>query len=150
MANDPKPVRITDGNQTLTVIERFRTHLSDNPADFPTLTAEHLMGGKLLDAQDTRVRAEIDNVLPRDLRARAVGAFLFKRLRDSNVVLLYDVYLLQRAGFVQLLKETMRPDSLAHGLTDKELERAWEIYEFNMQLLAKRGAQWRKRKDWRG
>jgi hypothetical protein len=64
--------------------------------------------------------------------------------------MLYDVYLLQRKGFVQLLKETARPDSLAHDLTYKELERAWEIFELNMQTLAKSGANLRKRKDWRG
>ncbi len=145
-----RPIITTDGNQTLAVIERLKTHLSDNPADFPKLTAAHLMGAPLVGAKDTRVRTEIDEIMPRDLRARACGAFLFKTLRDANPVLLYDVYLLQREGFVQLLKETSRPDSLSDGLTDKELERAWEIFEFNMQRLAEAGGRFRRRKDWRG
>lgn len=145
-----RPVITTDGNQTLAVIERFKQVLSDNPKDFPVLTAAHLMGGESTSPLDTGVRNEIDNVMSRDLRARAVGAFLFKVLRDAHPILMYDVYLLQRKGFVTLLRETDRPDSLAHGLTDKERERAWEIYEFNMQLLAKSGANLRRRKDWRG
>jgi hypothetical protein len=149
MSNDQRPIITSDGNETLAVIERVKRALSDNPKDFPTLTAAHLMGGPQTEAQDSRVRTEIDGVLPRDLRARATGAFLFKILRDANPILLYDVYLLQRTGFVLLLKETMRPDSLAHGLSDKELERAWEIFEVNMQILAKRGGQLRKRRDWR-
>lgn len=148
--SDQRPVITTDGNQTLAVIERVKRAMSDDPKLFPKLTAAHLMGGPLIGATDTQVRREIDDVLPRGLRARAVGAFLFKVLRDANAILLYDVFLLGRAGFVQLLKETMRPDSLASGLSDKELEQSWSIYEFNMQLLAKRGATLRKRKDWRG
>ena len=148
--SDHKIIITDDGNQRLHAIERIKRQMSDNPADFPVLKAEHLMGAKLVGATDTQVRRQIDDVMPRDLRARAVGAFLFKILRDAHPVLMYDVYLLQREGFVQLLKETTRPDSLADGLTDKELERAWEIYEHNMQILAKRGATMRKRKDWRG
>lgn len=148
--SDHQRIITTDGNQTLTVIERVKRALSDNPKDFPALTAAHLMGGPSEEAQDTRVRTEIDTILSRDLRARASGAFLFKILRDAAPVLLYDVYLLQRRGFVQLLKETMRPDSLAHGLTDQELELAWEVFEHNMQLLAAAGARMRKRRDWRG
>lgn len=150
--SDHQRITLTDGNQRLDVIERLKRQMSDNPKDFPRLTAAHLMGGELIGATDTRVRTEIDAIpgLSRDLRARATGAFLFKTLRDANPILMYDVYLLGREGFVQLLKETSRPDSLAHGLEDKELERSWEIYEFNMQLLAKRGAQLRKRRDWRG
>lgn len=151
MSDDDRPVITSDGNQTLAVIEKVKRALSDNPKDFPTLTAAHLMGGATsVGAIDTGVRTQIDQILPRDLRARVTGAFLFKVLRDANPVLLHEVYLLQRPGFVQLLKETMRPDSLASGLTDKELERAWEIYEHNITLLAKRGAYFRKRKDWRG
>lgn len=149
MSDERRPIITTDGNQTLAVIERLKAYQSDNPKDYPTLTAAHLMGGETTEATDTRVRIEIDQIMSRDLRARATGAWLFKCLR-GNPVLLYDVYLLGRYGFVQLVKETMRPDSLAHGLTDKELERAWEIYEFNMQLLAQAGARMRKRKDWRG
>lgn len=145
-----RPIVTTDGNQTLAVIERFKNLLSDNPKDFPALTAAHLMGGEATSPLDTRVRNDIDALLSRDLRARAVGAFLFKILRDAHPIMLYDVYLLQRKGFVQLLKETSRPDSLSNGLTDKELERAWEIFELNMQILAKSGANIRKRKDWRG
>lgn len=148
--NDDRPVITSDGNQTLAVIERVKRAMSDNPKDFPRLTAAHLMGGPTLVAEDTRVRTEIDTILPRDLRARATGAFLFKVLRDAHPILLYDVYLLQRTGFVTLLRETMRPDSLAHGLSDKELERAWEIFEHNMKLLAARGANLRRRRDWRG
>lgn len=150
MNDNRRPVITTDGNQTLAVIERFKQALSDNPKDFPTLTAAHLMGGASTDPLDTRVRSHMDDLMSRDLRARATGAFLFKILRDAHPILLYDVYLLHRTGFVTLLKETSRPDSLAHGLSDKELERAWEIYEFNMQLLAKAGANLRRRKDWRG
>lgn len=150
--HNQRPIITSDGNQTLAVIDRVKRHLSDNPKDFPALTAAHLMGGPSTEAEDTRVRTEIDSIpgLTRDLRARATGAFLFKVLRDAAPVLLYDVYLLQRQGFVQLLKETSRPDSLAHGLTDGELERAWEIFEHNMKLLAARGAHMRRRKDWRG
>ena len=148
--SDHRIIITDDGNQRLHAVERIKRQMSENPADFPQLTAEHLMGATLVGAKDTQVRREIDDVMPRDLRARAVGAFLFKILRDAHPVLMYDVYLLQREGFVQLLKETTRPDSLADGLTDKELERAWEIYEHNMQILAKRGATMRKRKDWRG
>lgn len=140
----------TDGNQTLAVIERFKRRFSDNPKDFPVLTAAHIMGGEADPVTDTRVSREIDRLLPRDLRARAVGAFMFKRLRDADAILLYDVYLLGRRGFVQILKETTRPDSLAAGLTEQELERAWEIFEHNMRLLAERGMRMRKRKDWRG
>jgi hypothetical protein len=147
--SDHRIIITDDGNQRLHAIERIKRQMSDNPADFPQLKAEHLMGAPLVGAKDTKVRRQIDDVMPRDLRARAVGAFLFKILRDAHPVLMYDVYLLQRDGFVQLLKETTRPDSLADGLTDKELERAWEIYELNMQILAKRGATLRKRKDWR-
>lgn len=143
--SDPKPVIVSDGNSRLVTIDRVRRVLSDNPADYPKLTAEHLMHAKLVGAEDTQVRREIDAILPRDLRARSVGAFLFKILRDAHINLLYDVYLLQREGFVQLLKETNRPDSLSDGLTTKELERAWEIFEFNMQLLAKKGQQFRRR-----
>lgn len=150
MAKDTRrPIVTSDGNRTLSVIERMQQHLSDNPADYPTLTAAHIMGGAETDPTDTRVRTHLDSLMSRDLRARAVGAFLFKRLRDSNIVLCYDVYLLGRAGFVQLMKETMRPDSLASGLTDGEFERAYELYEFNMQLLANKG-KLRPRKDWRG
>jgi hypothetical protein len=148
--SDKRIVRTTDGNQTLTVIERLKQQLSDNPKDYPTLTAAHLMGGPSVEATDTLVRTNIDSVLTRDQRARATGAFLFKRLRDANPVLLHEVYLLGRQGFVTTLKETMRPDSLASGLSDKELERAWEIYEHNIKLLAEAGARWRKRKDWMG
>lgn len=148
--SDHRIIITDDGNQRLHAVERIKRQMSENPADFPQLKAEHLMGAPLVGAKDTQVRREIDDVLPRDLRARATGAFLFKILRDAHPVLMYDVYLLQRDGFVQLLKETARPDSLADGLTDKELERAWEIYEHNMQILAKRGATMRKRKDWRG
>lgn len=148
--SNQRPVITSDGNRTLAVIERFKKELSDNPKDFPALTAAHLMGGEATSPLDTRVRNEMDNLMSHDLRARAVGAFLFKVLRDAHPILMYDVYLLQRQGFVTLLKETMRPDSLAHGLSDKELERSWEIYEFNMQLLAKAGANLRKRRDWRG
>lgn len=144
-----RPVVTSDGNQTLAVIERFKRELSDNPKDFPALTAAHLMGGESLKPTDTLVRNFIDGVMSRDLRARAVGAFLFKVLRDAHPILLYDVYLLQRKGFVQLLKETARPDSLAHGLSEKEMERAWEIFEHNMHLLAASGANIRRRKDWR-
>lgn len=147
--SDQKITRTDDGNQVLTVIERVKGALSDNPADFPALTAAHLMGGEKEQERDTRIATDIDAVLPRNLRARAVGAFLFKRLRDSNAVLLYDVYLLQRKGFVTLLKETMRADSLASGLTDKELELSWEVFEHNMQMMAASGARMRKRKDWR-
>jgi len=149
MSDDHKIIVTDDGNQRLTAIERIKRQMSDNPADFPALTAEHLMGAKLVQAKDTGIRNEIDAVMSRDLRARATGAFLFKVLRDAHPIMLYDVYLLQRDGFVQLLKETMRPDSLASGLTDKELERAWDIFDHNMQLLAGRGGQLRKRKDWR-
>lgn len=148
--SDHRIIITDDGNQRLHAIERIKRQMSDNPADFPQLKAEHLMGAPLVGAKDTQVRRNIDDVMPRDLRARAVGAFLFKILRDAHPVLMYDVYLLGRDGFVQLLKETTRPDSLADGLTDKELERAWEIFEHNMQILAKRGATMRKRKDWRG
>lgn len=142
-------IHLTDGNQTLDVIERVKRHLSDNPKDFPTLTAAHLgFGGKEVPTGE-RVDYYIDQIMSRDLRSRAVGAAMFKVLTVAHV-LLYDVYLLGRFGFVQLLKETMRADSLAAGLNDKELERSWEIYEHNMQLLAARGAHLRKRKDWRG
>lgn len=144
-----RPIITSDGNQTLAVIERVKRAMSDDPKLFPRLTAAHLMGGEIIGAKDTQVRREIDDVLSRDLRARAVGAFLFKVLRDANPILLHEVYLLQRNGFVQLLKETMRPDSLADGLTDKEMERSWEIYAHNVQLLAEKGIKWRKRKDWR-
>lgn len=144
-----RPIITRDGNQTLTVIERLRHELSDDPHDFPTLTGAMLTGGPETGAVDTRVRNELDTLMSRDFRARVVGAALFKRLRDSNIILCYDVYLLGRHGFVNLLRETMRPDSMADGLTDKELERAFEIYEYNMQLLADKG-KLRKRKDWRG
>jgi hypothetical protein len=144
-----RPVITSDGNQTLAVIERFKRALSDNPKDFPALTAAHLMGGEATSALDTRVRNELDTLMSRELRARAVGAFLFKILRDAHPILLYDVYLLQRKGFVTLLKETTRPDSMASGLEDKDLELAWEVFERNMQILAKTGANLRKRKDWR-
>lgn len=147
--SDQKITRTTDGNQTLTVIERVKGVLSDNPADFPVLTAAHLMGGEKEKEQNTGVARNIDALMSRDLRARATGAFLFKRLRDSNAVLLYDVYLLQRKGFVLLLKETARPDSISDGLSDKELELAWEVFEHNMKRLAAAGARMRKRKDWR-
>lgn len=148
--SDHKFLITDDGNQRLAVIERVKRAMSDNPNDFPTLTAAHLMGGVSGDKVDTGVATNIDTLLSRDLRARATGAFLFKILRDAHPILLYDVYLLQRAGFVQLLKETDRPNSLSSWLSDKELERAWEIFEHNMKLLAARGAQLRKRKDWRG
>lgn len=152
MSDQSRPIITSDGNQTLAVIERVKRALSDNPKDFPRLTAAHLMGGEQTQAHDTHVRTEIDSIpgLSRDLRARASGAFLFKILRDAHPILMFDVYLLQRDGFVTLMEETMRPDSLAHGLTRKELERAWEIYEHNMKLLAARGANLRKRRDWRG
>lgn len=145
---DHRIVITDDGNQRLTVIERTKRFLSDNPKDFPKLTAAHLMGGPASTPEDAHVRTEIDTILPRRLRAKAVGGFLFKSLL-GNPVLLYDVYLLGRQGFVQLLKETMRPDSLASGLTDLELEVAWEIYELNIRDLAKKGATLRKRRDWR-
>jgi hypothetical protein len=138
-----------DGNQALTVVERLGTELSDNPKDFPTLTAAHLMGGDADPASDTRVSREIDAVLSRSLRAKAVGAGLFKVLRDKSPILLYDTYLLGRVGFVKLLQATMRPDSLASGLSQAELEQAWEVFELNMQQLAAAGARLRKRKDWR-
>lgn len=146
----PNIIITDDGNQRLVAIERVKKQLSDNPADFPKLTAAHLMGGEATAATDSRVRNEIDSILPRDLRARTVGAFLFKTFRDANPILLYDLYLLGRDGFVQVVKETARPDSLASGLSDKELERAWDIYHLNMQILASKGGQLRKRKDWRG
>jgi len=146
--SDHRLIITDDGNQRLTVVERIKRQMSDNPKDFPTLTAAHLTGGPASDPTDTRVRTEIDRIMPRKLRAKAVGAFLFKTLL-GNPVLLYDVYLLQREGFVALLKETMRPDSLAHGLSDKELEMSWETYELNMKILATKGARLRKRKDWR-
>jgi hypothetical protein len=103
------------------------------------------MGGEATSPLDTRVRTEIERLMSPTLRAKATGAFLFKILRDAHPILLYDVYLLQRKGLVTLLKETMRPDSMAHGLSDKDLEIAWETFELNMQALAKSGANLRKR-----
>lgn len=151
MATDPteRVIVTTDGNQTLSVVERLKRQMSDNPKDFPTLKAAHLMGGEAPEAADTQVATQIDLILPRRLRAKAVGGALFKFLL-GNPVLLYDVYLLGRQGFVHLLKETMRSDSLAAGLSDLELEVSWEIYELNVRELAAKGARWRKRKDWRG
>lgn len=144
-----KPIITTDGNQTLAVIERELKDLLDkNPEDFPKLTAAHLMGTGVVAAEDTGVRNHIDTLIPRDLRARAVGAFMFKSLL-GNPVLLHELYLLQERGFIATMRETDRPDSLAHGLTDAELGRAWEIYKFNVEQLARKGAYFRKRKDWR-
>lgn len=148
MKDDWQPIITTDGNQTLAVIERLRA-FDDNPKNYPVLTGAHIMGGAATAATDTAVRVNIDTILPRDLRARAVGAAMFKRLRDADRILMCDLYLLGRRGYVEVMKSTMRPDSLASGLTDAELERGFEIYEFNMAEYLKQH-KLRKRKDWRG
>lgn len=144
---DQKPIIISDGNQTLTTVDRVRKHLSDNPADYPKLTAAHLMRAPLVGVRDERLHIgeKMDGVMSRDLRATAVGAGMFKYLRDASPILLHEVYLLGRYGFVRLMQSVERPDSMADGLTQRDYELAWEVFENNVKLLAKKGQEWRKR-----
>lgn len=148
-----KPIRTDDGNQSLIVIEReLKDVLNDDPSKFPKLTAAHLMGTPVIGAEDTGVASYIDAIMPRDLRARAVGGAMYKNLL-GNPVLLHELYLLGATthgrGWILEMKATMRPDSLASGLTDAELGRAWEVFKFNVEKLAMLGRA-RRRKDWRG
>lgn len=151
LGNGRQLVTETTDDQILTAVEKVRGQLTDDPSQFPRLTAAHLMGGAVTTPnKNTGVALNIDDILSRPARAMFVGAFMFKWLRDSNPILLHEVYLLQRRGFVILMKEIERADSLAAGLTDKEYEIAWETFERNVQILAAAGAAFRKRKDWRG
>lgn len=149
MAN--RPVFTSDGNQSLAVIEQeLKDALAKDPKDYQPLRVEHLMGAGVDPATNTRVSQEIDRILPRSLRARAVGAAFFKNFL-GNPVLLWELYELgaysHGQGWIRKIKETMRPDSLASGLTDAELGLAWEIYRYNVQLMAQKGATLRRRKD---
>lgn len=139
-----------DGTRILDIIDRTKAILSDNPKDFPVLTAAHLMGGEASrPVIATGIGPQLDMLMSRDLRAQAVGGGIFKRLRDADLVLACDVFALGRAAFIKVIKETSRPDSFADGLGEIELERAWEIFALNMRLLEERGARMRRRKDWR-
>lgn len=145
------PIIITDDNQSLVVIEQELSEaLNKDPKDYQPLKAEHLMGGKSFSPTDSGVAANIDTILPRKLRVRAVGAAMFKALRDGDAIMLYDIYLAGEMShgrsFVKMMQETARPDSLAAGLTFLELEQAWEIFRYNTKALAERG-RLRKRKD---
>jgi hypothetical protein len=109
------------------------------------------MGGPADRPRDTRVNREIDALISRRLRVQMVGLGLFKRFRDASVNLLCTVHLLGRHGFVRLLRETERPDSPVSGLTNAELEQAWEVFDRQIRVLAAAGRLAYKRpKDWRG
>ena len=150
LGNGRELVIETTDDQIMTAVEKIRGQLTDDVTQFPKLTAAHLMGGPKEQETNTGVAHYMDALLSRKARAMFVGAAMFKRLRDSNPILLHEVYLLGQRGFVLLMKETERPDSLAAGLTNKELEQSWETFEHNVKILAAAGAAFRKRKDWRG
>jgi hypothetical protein len=143
MSDDRKPVITDDGNARLSVIEPDPDR---EPQDYPALNISHLQMPAIVAPTETTVAREIDVVLSRTLRARAVGAGMCKALM-SNPVLLYEMYLLGERGWIAKMKETARPDSLADGLTDAELGLAWTVFAFNVQQIADAGANWRKRKS---
>ena len=150
LGNGRELVIETTDDQILTAVEKIRGQLTDDVTQFPKLTAAHLMGGPKDIETNTGVANYIDQLLTRQARAMFVGAGLFKRLRDASANLLWDTHYLGPRGFVMLVRATMRADSLAAGLTDKELEYSWEIFDHNVKILAAAGAAFRKRKDWRG
>ncbi len=150
--SDRRPVITDDGNARLTVLE---SDGKKDLQDYPKLNISHLQMPAIVKPDDTSrtVAREVDAILDRSLRAKAVGAGLFRMFKTHRNILL-ELYLLGEQGWIAKIKETMRPDSLAHGLTDAELGLAWETFELNIMEIAKmdtsRGAFWRKRKDSRG
>lgn len=142
-----------DSNQRLDVIEQeMKEFMNKDPDEYQSLTASMLLSG--VDQTPTQlatdVATQMDALMPRELRARAVGAGMFKVLQVDGV-LLFEMYELgaysHGQGWVRKMKETMNPNSLAAGLTDAELGLSWEVFRYNVQLLAERGAKMRRRKD---
>lgn len=137
-----------DGNQRMSSVD---APVLKDPKDMPRLTVKHLMGTDVeAVTHDPQIGRNIDALLTPRVRAIAVGAFMFKNLL-SNPVLLHELYLLGATssgkGWVEQMKTTDRPDSLMHGLEDKWLYLAWETFKYNVELLGKRGAALRRRRD---
>ena len=144
--SDPKPVIVSDGNETLVTIDRVKRFMSDNPAHFPKLTAAHLMGAPLVGQKEAKAEIDLDDLMSRNLRAWAVGTVLFKSFVDRDQhILMHEVHLLQRDGFVQLMKMVERQDSIARGLSRRDYEYAWEVYDKLVRQMAAKGREWRKR-----
>lgn len=150
LGNGRELVQLTDGDQVITAIEKIQGQLTDDPSQFPKLTAAHLMGGEKDPEQDTGTGTMLDTLMPRRTRAYFVALGMLKRLSDANPILLAEMHELGRDGWVRKMKEVERKDSLACGLSTADYEYAWEVFDYKVRQIAKAGATFRKRKDWRG
>lgn len=85
-----------------------------------------------------------DDIIGPKLRVWAVAKGLLLQWRDQPH-LLFDLYLFGEAAFIRVMRRTMRPDSMAAGLTDAQLGEVFAHVESFVKKVAAHG-KWRRRK----
>lgn len=102
-----------------------------------------------LPVSDLDVATHIPALLTRYQRVIGTAKGLIHHYKNDPHTL-FNIAMMGEATFIVAFRRTERSDSLGAGLTDAEVGRIYEHIKEYTQMLARKGAAFRRRKDWRG